>query len=210
MAVDPLLRFLVVDAPLGRVLLVATSHGLARVVLGPEDCMVGLLEQLSASMDPLAAGRGSPLLTALAGGLQRYFLGRRVDFSQVPLDLAGSTVFQREVWRLAAQIPYGGARSYGWLAARLEGRGCARAVGQALARNPVPIMVPCHRVIEESGARGGFTAGEVWKGILLEIEGGEQRLKLRERRVPEPPPTVEPHFDGPEAEELGHGKENSS
>lgn len=184
MSVDPLLRFLVVDVPLGRVLLIATPHGLARVVLGPEDCMVGLLEQLSTFRDPLAASRGSPLLTALAGSLRRYFLGRRVDFSQVPLDLAGSTAFQREVWRLAAQIPYGGVRSYGWLAARLEGRGCARAVGQALAKNPAPIVVPCHRVIEESGARGGFAGGEAWKGVLLELEGGEQRLRLRERKVP--------------------------
>ncbi|MBN1426130.1 methylated-DNA--[protein]-cysteine S-methyltransferase [Candidatus Fermentibacteria bacterium] len=186
MLVDPLLRFLVVDVPPGRVLLVATSRGLARVVLGPEDCMVGSLEQLSASRDPLAASRGSPLLTALAGSLRRYFLGRRVDFSQVPLDLAGSTAFQTDVWRLAAQIPYGSVRSYGWLAARLEGRGCARAVGQALARNPVPVVVPCHRVIEESGARGGFTAGDAWKGLLLELEGGEQRLRLRERKVRRP------------------------
>jgi len=207
-SVDPILHFTVFDVPHGQILLVATSRGLARVILGPDPPVTAHLEDLAARMPSLVMNRGNALLASVAGTMKRYFLGRRVDFVHVPLDLGHATEFQEAVWRLTATIPYGSVRTYGWLAGHLEGRGCARAVGQALARNPVPVVVPCHRVIEESGARGGFTAGEVWKGILLEIEGGEQRLKLRERRVREPPPRVEPHLDRPEAEEPGHGKEN--
>lgn len=207
MSGDPLLYFAVLDVSQGRIVLLATARGLARVILGPSRPLITHLEGLAAEVPPLALARGSSLLAGIAGTMRRYFMGRRVDFGQTPLDLGRATDFQRAVWRLVSTIPYGSVRSYGWLASRLEGRGCARAVGQALARNPVPVVVPCHRVIEESGARGGFTAGEAWKDVLLEIEGGEQRLKLRERRVRRPP-TAGACSEKTEAAESGHGKEN--
>jgi methylated-DNA-[protein]-cysteine S-methyltransferase len=150
-------------------------------------------------MPALIMNRGNSLLAGLAGSMRRYFMGRRVDFGRLPLDLGHATAFQEAVWRITSTIPYGSVRTYGWLASHLDGRGCARAVGQALARNPVPVVVPCHRVIEESGAHGGFTAGERWKGILLEIEGGEQRLRLRECRA-RPLTKAAPHHGGLEAE----------
>ncbi len=183
MPVEPVLHFLAVEVPFGLILLVARGARLARAYLGPDPGAVSDLASLARRLPSLAAEGGSTLLTQVARMVRRYFAGYRVDFSQVPLDLDGSTEFQRAVWTVACTIPYGSTRSYGWVAAHLQGRGCPRAVGQALARNPLPLVIPCHRVIEESGARGGFTAGEGWKDLLLEIEGGEQRLRLRERRV---------------------------
>lgn len=100
--------------------------------------------------------------------LKSYFSGQRVDFPE-ELDLSSATNFQRQVWRLTRLIPYGEARSYGWLARRLGKIGAARAVGQALARNPLPIIIPCHRVVSDVGL-GGYSGGVGIKRSLLRLE----------------------------------------
>jgi methylated-DNA-[protein]-cysteine S-methyltransferase len=101
--------------------------------------------------------------------LQDYFSGLRVDFPDV-LDLSGATPFQRQVWQAARHIPYGATRSYQWVASHIGRPGAARAVGQALGKNPLPIIVPCHRVVASDGRLGGFTGGIEMKKYLLRLE----------------------------------------
>jgi O-6-methylguanine DNA methyltransferase len=103
--------------------------------------------------------------------LQDYFSGGRVAFD-LPLDLRYYTPFQQAVWRAAAEIPYGETRSYAWIAKRIRNPRAVRAVGQALGANPIPIIIPCHRVISSSGAMGGYTGGISLKKILLKLESG--------------------------------------
>ena len=120
---------------------------------------------------PHAAG-DSVLGKKLRARLERYFSGMPVDFDDIPLDLGDATPFRRDVWLTARQVGWGELSTYGGLA-KLMGRsiGSARAVGQALGANPVPIVVPCHRFIASDGSLGGFGAGLAWKRQLLALEG---------------------------------------
>ncbi|MFQ5834601.1 MAG: methylated-DNA--[protein]-cysteine S-methyltransferase [bacterium] len=121
-----------------------------------------------------AAGKGetgsSSLLKRLKQDLLRYWQGGKVYFTTYPLKLDGYSSFQREVWRLTQGIPYGEVRSYKWIARRMGSKGY-RAVGQALAHNPFPLIIPCHRVIREERSIGGFSAGADIKRKLLKREG---------------------------------------
>ncbi len=109
-------------------------------------------------------------LAELIDVLTRYFSGEAVGIS-VPLKFSGHTDFQRDVWRVATEIRYGEVRTYGWVAARLGRAKTARAVGGALAQNPFPVVIPCHRVVRTDGGLGGFSAGLEWKKALLQLEG---------------------------------------
>jgi methylated-DNA-[protein]-cysteine S-methyltransferase len=100
--------------------------------------------------------------------LKAYFSGKRVAFLD-RLDLSWATAFQRRVWRIAQTIPHGETRSYGWLARGLGQRG-ARAVGQALAQNRLPVIIPCHRVVAGDGNLGGYSGGVGVKERLLRLE----------------------------------------
>jgi len=101
--------------------------------------------------------------------LRTYFSGHRVTFPD-ELDLSPATAFQREVWHMTRLIPYGETRSYIWVAEQLDKAGAVRAVGQALARNPLPIIIPCHRVVAKDGRLSGFTGGVEIKRYLLNLE----------------------------------------
>ena len=105
----------------------------------------------------------------LAERLKRYASGKRVTFDD-KLDLANATPFQQAVWEATRAIPYGETHSYEWIARRIGKPKAARAVGQALNRNPFPIIVPCHRVIGKSGGLTGFSCGLDVKRRLLELE----------------------------------------
>jgi methylated-DNA-[protein]-cysteine S-methyltransferase len=107
----------------------------------------------------------------LEEALERYFAGEKVDFSHIPVDLSSLTPFQREVLEEVREIKWGEVRSYEEIGERLGDRRKARAVGQALARNPIPIIVPCHRVIRKNRGLGGFSWGLEWKRLLLKLEG---------------------------------------
>jgi methylated-DNA-[protein]-cysteine S-methyltransferase len=111
---------------------------------------------------------------ALAGQLAEYFAGARTAF-ELPLRASGNA-FELDVWRLMAEIPYGDTRSYGDLARRLGDRSLAQAVGAACGRNPLPIVVPCHRVVGADGALVGFGGGVDRKRFLLDLEQRGQRL----------------------------------
>jgi methylated-DNA-[protein]-cysteine S-methyltransferase len=110
-----------------------------------------------------------PRFEDLAIRIAGYFDGYRQDFSDA-LDLTAATPFQRRVWLAARLIPYGETRSYAQLAASIGRPGAARAVGQALARNPLAIIVPCHRVLQADGGLGGFSGGAEMKRHLLSLE----------------------------------------
>jgi methylated-DNA-[protein]-cysteine S-methyltransferase len=100
---------------------------------------------------------------------KHYFTGRQVAFPD-RLDIHKATPFQRAVWQTARKIPYGETRRYAWVARKTGKPGAARAAGQALGRNPLPIIIPCHRVIYSNGGLGGFTGGVALKKRLLVLE----------------------------------------
>lgn len=112
---------------------------------------------------------GGPLVAALARELGEYLCGERTSFD-LPLDPRG-TAFQRAVWAELRRVPYGTTVSYGELARRAGRPRAARAVGQAVGANPLPILLPCHRVLPGGGGLGGFGPGVDWKRRLLALEG---------------------------------------
>ena len=111
--------------------------------------------------------------------LLSYIDGERRDFA-LPIDWSAGTPFQRKVWKAIARIPYGRVRSYQWVAMGVGGKQFARAVGMALGANPVPIVVPCHRIIAHDGSLGGFSSGLPMKRRLLSLEG--TLIQLRNAR----------------------------
>ena len=102
--------------------------------------------------------------------LERYFDGARIDFGVLPVDMSGGSNFQIAVWTAAREIPFGNTVSYGDAARMAGSPGAARATGSALGANPVPIIVPCHRVIRSDGSIGGFSIGVDIKTKLLDLE----------------------------------------
>ncbi|MBI2087138.1 MAG: MGMT family protein [Deltaproteobacteria bacterium] len=101
--------------------------------------------------------------------LSAYLAGRLRSFS-APCDLSGLPAFTRAVLKITVRIPYGQVRSYRWIAGLLGKPGASRAVGNALARNPIPIVIPCHRVVQSDGGLGGYALGMNWKRRLLDLE----------------------------------------
>ena len=109
------------------------------------------------------------LFNGLMERLKVYFSGHRTTFPD-RLDLSRATHFQREVWEITRLIPYGETRSYAWVAEQIKRPKAMRAVGQALGKNPLPIIVPCHRVVASGGKLGGFSGGVKMKRYLLSLE----------------------------------------
>lgn len=161
------LCFRFVDSPVGRLKLVASDEGLVAITWnGDREDRVPLPE--------MTLGEDHPVLAETEKQLREYFDGDRREFT-VPLDARGTT-FQRSVWDALRGIPFGETRSYAGLARQLGSPDATRAVGAAIGRNPVSIIVPCHRVIGSSGKLTGFAGGLAAKGFLLELEAGESRL----------------------------------
>ena len=115
------------------------------------------------------------LFDSLVERLKNYLSGSRVDFPD-RIDFSGATSFQRMVWKATRLIPYGETRSYAWVAGQVNKPGAARAVGQALGRNPLPILIPCHRVIRGDGSPGGFSGSLEVKERLLYLENPAFKL----------------------------------
>jgi methylated-DNA-[protein]-cysteine S-methyltransferase len=158
-----------VDSPVGTLLIAATPVGLVRVAFDSEgyDAVLQNLSDRISSRVLEAPAR----LDAVAHQLDEYFSGRRQHFD-VPLDWQLSKGFRRTVLEhLAVDIGYGATASYGTLA-RLSGSPKAvRAVGSTCATNPIPVVVPCHRVVRSDGTMGQYRGGPVAKRILLDLEG---------------------------------------
>ena len=151
----------VVDSPVGALTIVAGDRGL-RAILWPDDepRRVQLADPID---DP-----SNPVVAAAVAQLAEYFAGERTQFD-LPLDPVG-TEFQRSAWEVLQAIPYGTTVSYGEQAERMGDRRKARAVGAANGRNPISIVVPCHRVVGANGALTGFAGGTDTKAWLLAHE----------------------------------------
>ncbi|MER6124697.1 methylated-DNA--[protein]-cysteine S-methyltransferase [Streptomyces sp. NPDC001795] len=163
----------VVATGIGPLLLAATRDGLVNVVFHATDAvrdkaLDGLASRLGTEPveDP-----GSPLLAQAIRQVEEYFAGERRDF-ELSLDWSLITGFNRQVLReLASGVPYGTVVGYGDLAGRVGQPGAAQAVGVAMGSNPLPVVVPCHRVVESDGGIGGFGGGLETKRKLLALEG---------------------------------------
>lgn len=150
----------------GWVGLQGSQTGLRRVILPrPSEQEVAEIVTIA----PWTVTRSQHHFNDLAERLKAYFAGNKVEFPD-KLDLSNATAFQCEVWQAARLIPYGEIRNYGWLAGQIGRPKAARAVGQALGRNPVPVIVPCHRVLAGDGGLGGFSGGIEMKKSLLRLE----------------------------------------
>jgi methylated-DNA-[protein]-cysteine S-methyltransferase len=126
---------------------------------------------------PGAVEADPPAFVAEAIGLvERLLMGEKVDLGAVPVDLEGASELERRVYEAVRRIPCGEVRTYGEVALEIGAPGAAQAVGAALGRNPVPIVVPCHRVLASGGRSGGFSApgGVETKFRMLEIEGARR------------------------------------
>ncbi len=163
----------VVGTEIGPLLLAATREGLVNVVFHATDAVRDkALARLASRLgcEPVEAP-GSPLLTEAIQQVGAYFTGRRRDFG-LPQDGSLTSGFNRQVLReLAAGVPYGAVVGYGGLAGRVGQPGAAQAVGTAMGSNPLPVVVPCHRVVESDGGIGGFGGGLETKRKLLALEG---------------------------------------
>lgn len=146
-----------------------SERGLVSVTL-PKPSQAEALRRLAAGDDPAPVPPAGLDPTALADKLRRYFDGEAVVFDE-PLAPGLGTAFQQRVWALCRAIPRGQTRSYGDLAREADSPGAARAVGRAMALNPWPIIVPCHRVLGSSGSLTGFGGGLEMKRRMLIMEG---------------------------------------
>ncbi len=162
----------------GWVGMAATETGVADIVLslGSRRAVEAALSR-SPDQRPLGDSTAqAALLRQAKSQVLDYLKGKRTEFT-VPVDLAAGTPFQRRVWRTILRIPYGRVRSYQWVALRVGGKQFARAVGMALGANPVPIIVPCHRIVAHDGTLGGFSCGLPVKKRLLQLEGTLKQLQ---------------------------------
>ena len=156
-----------VDSPVGPLLLAATPKGLVRVAYDVED-HDRVLATLSQRLSPRVLRAPGRLDTA-ARELDEYFGGRRQVFD-LPLDLSLSSGFRQLVQRHLPEIGYGQTRTYGQVAALVGNPKAVRAVGTACATNPLPVVVPCHRVVRSDGSLGGYLGGVDAKRFLLTLE----------------------------------------
>ncbi len=160
-----------VDSPFGTLLAAATDRGLVRLAF-PEEDVDAVLERLARRISPRIVESSTPL-ESVQRELDEYFSGTRRSF-ELPLDWALIGAFGRRVLRVTYEIPYGGVLSYAEVAADAGSPRGSRAAGNALGSNPIPIVIPCHRVLRTGGALGGYGGGLERKRYLLELEGARQ------------------------------------
>jgi methylated-DNA-[protein]-cysteine S-methyltransferase len=151
-----------IETPVGTLLVAATDRGICRISYTPDP------DAVAASVGPRVL-RVPSQLTEAQRQLDQYFAGNRRSF-ELEVDLRAAP-FQQDVLRELARVPYGELATYGELARRIGKPRAARAVGGALNRNPIPIVLPCHRVVGASGALVGYAGGLDRKRALLELEG---------------------------------------
>lgn len=157
-----------VDTPIGRLLVAATPKGVVRIGFPEEEPSV-ILESLARSLHGVDLEEGE--LSSVAAELKGYFAGGLQRFrSRVDLSLVAPG-FQRRVLAATAAIPYGKTATYGEMAEEAGSPRGARAAGNALNSNPVPLLIPCHRVVPASGGIGGYAGHEEQKAALLRLEG---------------------------------------
>jgi methylated-DNA-[protein]-cysteine S-methyltransferase len=160
------LFYVVFNTSVGWVGILGSRVGLLRATL-PQRSATETQQRLSDSTNH--AVRSPQLCEDLMERFRAYFAGHKVGFAD-KLDLSGATPFQREVWETTRLIPYGETKSYTWVAEQIKKPKAVRAVGQALGKNPLPVIIPCHRVLASNGGLGGFSGGLEMKRFLLHLE----------------------------------------
>ena len=163
------LKACVFHTPWGWMGVSETTKGINAVVL-PKGSRQAVLSELGWPSDDSLEGRPSPRLQEARAQLIGYLAGTRRSFDLL-LDFSGGTIFQQKVWRTLRGISYGRLRSYQWVALRVGGGRYARAVGNAVGANPIPIVIPCHRIVAHDSSLGGFSGGLPTKRKLLTLEG---------------------------------------
>jgi methylated-DNA-[protein]-cysteine S-methyltransferase len=156
------------DSPFGTLLLAATKRGLVRLAF-PEESLDGMLEGLARRISPRIV-EAPEALEDVRRELDEYFSGQRRGF-ELALDWRLMGPFTQRVLRITSEIPYGGVLSYAEVAADAGSPRGFRAAGNALGSNPIPIVIPCHRVLRSGGSLGGYGGGLHRKRFLLELEG---------------------------------------
>ena len=156
-------------SPWGWMGIAESSKGIQAIVL-PKRSERAVEADLRAQSNGLLQRGESARLDVARRQLLDYLAGTRHTFD-MPLDLSQGTVFQRQVWRVLLRVPYGKLRSYQWVAARVGGPQYARAVGNAVGANPIPVVIPCHRIVAQDATLGGFSGGLFMKRKLLSLEG---------------------------------------
>jgi methylated-DNA-[protein]-cysteine S-methyltransferase len=157
--------FDVAESPVGDLLVAVTERGLARIAYRPDEALDELADDFGARVLRL------PRRTdAVRRELDEYFAGTRREFD-LDTDLSPVPEFQRQALRELARVPFGEVTTYGALAAKVGRPGAARAIGGAMNRNPIPIVLPCHRVIGSNGSLTGYAGGLDRKVQLLRLEG---------------------------------------
>lgn len=149
------------DSPVGKLTLVASDKGLVAILWENDD-------PRRVPISSVSENKNHPVLVETERQLRSYFAGERQSFS-LDLDPRGTT-FQKKVWEALLTIPYGETRSYGQIAAQIDNPKAVRAVGAANGKNPLSIVVPCHRVIGSQGKLTGFAGGLETKACLLALE----------------------------------------
>jgi methylated-DNA-[protein]-cysteine S-methyltransferase len=159
--------FDIVETPIGPLLVAATDRGLARIFFDADP--EAHLERLARTFGPRVL-RSTASVAATRRQLDEYFDGARSSFA-LDVDLRGAAPFARQVLDELAHVPYGQTTTYGTLAARVGAPRAARAVGTVMNRNPIPIVLPCHRVVGANGSLTGYGGGLDVKERLLRLEG---------------------------------------
>ena len=160
------LEYAVFESQMGWVGLLGSTRGLLQTTL-PQPSAEQARYRLGKQVDYTKQSHN--LFHRVIERLQSYCKGIEEAFPD-ELDLSDATPFERQVWEVTRLIPYGATRSYKWVAEQIGKPGASRAVGQALARNPLPIIIPCHRVLNANGRLGGFSGGLEMKRRLLNLE----------------------------------------
>lgn len=167
------IRYLIFDTAGGPCGIAWTAAGVVRFQLPGEDAAT-TRRLLLRHLPDAEAAEPPPAVAGAVAAAKRYFAGEEADFSDIPLDLAGQSEFFRAVYDAARRVPWGETTTYGTLARDLgAGPEAAREVGQAMAKNPVALIIPCHRVLAAGGRVGGFSApgGAASKLKMLALEG---------------------------------------
>jgi len=157
------MKYGLIGTPIGDVIAATNGRGLCLIELNAH-------ERRFRAEHPDAARDNASVANVLRL-LRRYFAGERVSFRELKLDLSVGSTFEQFVWLELCRVPWGEVISYSELARRIGSPRAARAVGNAVGRNPIPIIVPCHRVIRADGSLGGFSCGLEIKRALHKIEG---------------------------------------
>jgi methylated-DNA-[protein]-cysteine S-methyltransferase len=168
---DTPMHYCLFDTAIGAVGIAWSAYGITRLQL-PEAGRAATERRLH-GRSTSTAERPPPAIEQAIDDVQRYMAGERIDFSSATLDLTGIGAFHRRIYDALRSVGWGETTTYGALARQAGDSGASRAVGQAMGRNPIPVIIPCHRVLASGGKPGGFSAfgGAVTKLRLLALEG---------------------------------------